>query len=198
MSTKLATQSTANPNATLDTVYSYTTSFPDYGIITMYSDGENLIGLSLPSQQYRLDTDSNEIIDKKLPIFKTTEKWLKDYFAGKNPAKIPPIRFIGTPFRQKVWQALLDIPHGQLITYGDLAKKLFPNDANTGIRARAIGGAVGHNPIPVIVPCHRVIGANKNLTGYTGGLAVKVKLRTLEGVDMEPLKWPKRTTKNTF
>ena len=74
MSTKLATQSTANPNATLDTVYSYTTSFPDYGIITMYSDGENLIGLSLPSQQYRLDTDSNEIIDKKLPIFKTTEK----------------------------------------------------------------------------------------------------------------------------
>ena len=73
MSTKLATQSTANPNATLDTVYSYTTSFPDYGIITMYSDGENLIGLSLPSQQYRLDTDSNEIIDKKLPIFKTTE-----------------------------------------------------------------------------------------------------------------------------
>ena len=111
---------------------------------------------------------------------------------------MPPIRFIGTPFRQKVWQALLDIPHGQLITYGDLAKKLFPNDANTGIRARAIGGAVGHNPIPVIVPCHRVIGANKNLTGYTGGLAVKVKLLTLEGVDMEPLKWPKRTTKNTF
>lgn len=188
----------ANTNTDPHTVYSYTISFDDYGIITMYSDGENLIGLSLPSQQYNLDTDSKEVINNNLPIFKTTETWLKDYFASKNPTTMPPIRFIGTPFRQKVWQALLDIPYGALTTYGDLAKKLYPNDDNTGIRARAIGGAVGHNPIPIIVPCHRVIGANNNLTGYTGGLSVKVKLLTLEGVDMEPLKWPKRTTKNTF
>lgn len=183
---------------TLTTVYSYSTTFPDIGIITMYSDGENLIGLSMPSQQYTLATEHSEVTDKNLPIFKTTEQWLTKYFAGKTPNQLPPIRFIGTPFRQKVWEALLDIPYGKLTTYGDLAKKLYPNDNNTGIRARAIGGAVGHNPIPIIVPCHRVIGANNNLTGYTGGLAVKVKLLTLEGVDMDPLKWPKRTTRNTF
>ena len=202
MTTKRSPESKVTPNTTTnttpDTIYSYTTTFPDIGVITLYSDGDNLIGLSMPSQQYRLEPTEKEITDKELPIFKTTEKWLTKYFAGKEPKKFPPIRFIGTPFRQKVWQALLEIPHGQLVTYGDLAKKLYPNDANTGIRARAIGGAVGHNPIPIIVPCHRVVGANNNLTGYTGGLDVKIKLHTLEGVDMEPLKWPKRTTKNTF
>ena len=109
----------------------------------------------------------------------------------KNPGKLPFIRLIGTDFRVRVWQALLDIPYGKLVTYGDLAKKIYKDDTNKSLGARAIGGAVGHNPIPVIVPCHRVIGANNNLTGYTGGIDVKVKLLNLEGIDTAQYKLPK-------
>lgn len=85
----------------------------------------------------------------------------------------------------------MDIPYGKLVTYGDLAKKIYKDDTNKSLGARAIGGAVGHNPIPVIVPCHRVIGANNNLTGYTGGIDVKVKLLNLEGIDTAQYKLPK-------
>lgn len=177
--------------------YSYTRSFPSIGAITLYSDGDSLVGLTMPSQQYEVATDTSLIIEESLPIFDETFTWLTDYFDGHISTKLPQIRFIGTAFRQAVWQELCHIPVGSLVTYGDLARTLYPKDRNTGIRARAIGGAVGHNPIPIIVPCHRVIGANHNLTGYTGGLAIKVKLLELEGFDVSQLKWPKRTTKNT-
>lgn len=180
-----------------DILYSQTKDFSEVGSITLYSDGTYLVGLTMPSQQYTLPADTLKIEEASLPIFDETFAWLSAYFKGHIPKELPPIRFIGTDFRQSVWQALCQIPAGSLITYGDLAKKLYPQDNNMGIRARAIGGAVGHNPIPIIVPCHRVIGSNRNLTGYTGGLAVKVKLLELEGIDVSQLKWPKRTTKNT-
>lgn len=180
-----------------EVLYTYTKTFSPIGAITLYSDGENLVGLAMPSQQYILPTSAVTVIEENLPIFDETFAWLTDYFKGKPPKTLPQIRLFGTDFRQSVWQELCRIPAGSLVTYGELAKKLYPKDSNTGIRARAIGGAVGHNPIPIIIPCHRVIGVHNNLTGYTGGLAVKVKLLELEGIDVSQLKWPKRTTKNT-
>lgn len=161
------------------------------GAVTLYSDGKALIGLSLPTQKYDVPV-TEEVIEKtNLPIFKSTITWLQRYCQGKNPGKLPFIRLIGTDFRVRVWQALLDIPYGKLVTYGDLTKKIYKDDTNKSLGARAIGGAVGHNPIPVIVPCHRVIGANNNLTGYTGGIDVKVKLLNLEGIDTAQYKLPK-------
>lgn len=161
------------------------------GLTTLYSDGKALTGLSLPTQSQDISAIENIIEKPTLPIFKCAITWLQRYCQGKNPGKLPLLRFIGTEFRTRVWQALLDIPYGQLTTYGDLAKKIYKTDTASGLNARAIGGAVGHNPIPVIVPCHRVIGANRNLTGYTGGLSVKIQLLTLEGHDTTKFKKPR-------
>lgn len=172
------------------TTYIAHTTIEPLGSITLYSDGKALIGLSLPTQTYDVP-HTEEVIEKPtLPIFKSTITWLQRYCQGKNPGKLPLIRFIGTEFRIRVWQTLLDIPYGQLVTYGAIAKKVYKTDTANGLSARAVGGAVGHNPIPVIVPCHRVIGTNNNLTGYTGGLDVKRLLLTLEGHDLHQFKEP--------
>ena len=130
-----------------------------------------------------------------MPIFIKTKNWLDRYFAGERPAisdlALAPF---GSAFRQKVWNILCGIPYGQIITYGDIAKQLASDLHKKGMSSQAVGGAVGHNPISIIIPCHRVVGANGSLTGYAGGIDTKVKLLELEGVDLSRLFVPKKGT----
>jgi len=153
-----------------------TTTNTTLGKVFLASDGENLTGLWFEGQKY-FPPSLLEI--EKVPhldIFKKTNQWLELYFAGKKPDFTPSLQPKGTAFRHKVWDILLDIPYGEVITYGDIAKKLNINSA------QAVGGAVGHNPISIIIPCHRVVGASGDLTGFAGGLDKKVWLLKNEGV----------------
>ena len=119
------------------------------------------------------------------PVFRALENWLADYFAGKN--RKPDFRLTpqGTPFQEEVWKLLLKIPYGKTTTYGDLAKKIAEQRNLARMSAQAIGGAVGHNPISILVPCHRVLGADGSLTGYAGGIDKKIFLLQLEGIPMK-------------
>ncbi|MDR3355351.1 MAG: methylated-DNA--[protein]-cysteine S-methyltransferase, partial [Synergistaceae bacterium] len=121
--------------------------------------------------------------------------WLERYFAGKKPsASELPLAPIGGTFRQEVWGILRAIPHGKVVTYGGIAKMLAEKEGKASISAQAVGGAVGHNPIGIIIPCHRVVGANGSLTGYAGGIAAKARLLEHEGVDMSRLFIPQKGT----
>ena len=145
------------------------------GDITMASDGKAIVGLWFDGQKYfadTLDVDHEERPD--LPIFVETRRWLDHYFSGKVPDFTPPLAMRGSDFRKRVWQTLLEIPFGHTMTYGDIALRL-------GCRsAQAIGGAVGHNSISLIIPCHRVVGTGGSLTGYAGGLDRKAWLLEME------------------
>ncbi len=143
------------------------------GKITLASDGEKLIGLWFDGQKYFADVLDTVHEEKQLPIFEQTKIWLDTYFEGHAPNFTPPLEMLATPFRKSVWEILLQTPFGQKLTYGEIATRLKTS-------ARAVGGAVGHNPISIIIPCHRVIGANRNLTGYAGGLDKKIRLLELE------------------
>ncbi|MCL1797770.1 MAG: methylated-DNA--[protein]-cysteine S-methyltransferase [Eggerthellaceae bacterium] len=176
----------------------YVKTFPSpVGDLTFVSDGEHLTGLYLENQRYFMENVVGELKSPQssretfnLVIFSDTQRWLKLYFEGKNPGMLPPIKMNGTPFRQRVWELLLEIPYGELVTYGELAAKLAAEKGVEKMSSRAVGGAVGHNPISILVPCHRVIGANNNLTGYGGGIDRKIQLLELEGVDVSGLKVP--------
>jgi methylated-DNA-[protein]-cysteine S-methyltransferase len=165
----------------------YLTTYPSpIGAITLACDDDNLIGLWFDTQKYHADTVPRKMISKDdTPVFAATKKWLDRYFAGENPAisKLP-LAPTGGEFRQMVWDILREIPYGTVITYGDIANEISAKRNGKKMAAQAVGGAVGHNPISIIIPCHRVIGANGNLTGYGGGMSKKVKLLELEGVDM--------------
>ena len=151
------------------------------GRLTMASDGENLIGLWIDGQKYFAETCVKCAAEKSLPIFGSTEKWLDEYFAGEIPDFTPPICFGEfSDFRKRVSKILLEIPYGKTTTYGAIAKRI-EAETNKRVSAQAVGGAVGHNPISLIVPCHRVVGANGGLTGYAGGLDKKTFLLKLEG-----------------
>ena len=143
------------------------------GSILLASDGKYLTGLWFKDQKYYAKNLDKNALEKNLEIFVLTKKWLDLYFKGLNPDFNIPIKFYGTFFQNKVWQSLLDIPYGYTITYGELASRLHSS-------ARAIGTAVGKNPISIIVPCHRVVGKKNNLTGYAGGILKKEYLLTLE------------------
>lgn len=175
---------------TLDFVYEYDSPV---GPLKIASDGTALVGLWLEGQKYFEATLGEVELNSELPVFNETRTWLDRYFAGKQPGAIPPVNPRGTAFRQQVWRLLAEIPYGCLVTYGELAHRL--EDA-TGSRAsaRAVGGAVGHNPISIILPCHRVVGSGGSLTGYAGGLAKKIALLELEGVDMSKLTIPQKGT----
>jgi methylated-DNA-[protein]-cysteine S-methyltransferase len=137
----------------------------------------------MEGQKYFAATlDPSGLEQPHLPVFCQTENWLDDYFAGKMPPTLPPLAPVGTDFRKSVWKLLLEIPYGQTTTYGALAQTLKERGFSTS--ARAVGGAVGHNPISILIPCHRVLGANGSLTGYAGGVAVKHRLLELEGVQL--------------
>lgn len=144
------------------------------GPITLSSDGEALTGLWFDGQKYFGATLSPEQMELDLPIFQETSRWLDLYFGGRDPGPLPLLRPKGSEYRQKVWKALLEIPRGQTVTYARLAG-LIPTSP------RAVAGAVAHNPISLLIPCHRVIGTGGALTGYAGGVDKKRALLRLEG-----------------
>jgi len=163
----------------------YSTTYPSpVGILTLACDGEHLVGLWIEGQKYHGSTISEEMTEKDgMPVFDDAKKWLDRYFAGEKPAISElPLAPIGSEFRQEVWRILCEIPYGQIITYGDIAKKMAAKMHKKSMSSQAVGGAVGHNPISIIIPCHRVIGSNGSLTGYAGGIDTKIKLLEMEGV----------------
>lgn len=150
------------------------------GKMIMVSDGVNLTGLWFDDQKYFALNLSDDAVCSKLPVFDRSKLWLDEYFNGVKPDFIPPISFKGTDFQQQVWSILMRIPYGSVITYGDIAKEIAEKRGLSRMSAQAVGGAVGHNPISIIVPCHRVVGTNGSLTGYAGGLDKKEYLLQLE------------------
>ncbi|WP_407309914.1 methylated-DNA--[protein]-cysteine S-methyltransferase [Desulfosporosinus sp. SB140] len=166
------------------------------GKITLGCDGENIVGLWIEGQKYHGDTIPEAMVEKDdLPVFDAAKKWLDRYFAGEKPAISElPLAPFGGDFRQAVWKILCEIPYGEVTTYGEIAKKLAIQMHKVSMSSQAVGGAVGHNPISIIIPCHRVVGSNGSLTGYAGGINKKTKLLELEGVDMSQLFIPTRGT----
>jgi methylated-DNA-[protein]-cysteine S-methyltransferase len=174
----------------------YSKSFPSpVGMITFASDGDNLTGLWIEGQKYHRDGAPEGVEKDDIPVFTAAKRWLNDYFAGKKPG-IPalPLAPAGGKFRQGVWSILCEIPYGEVVTYGSIAKKMAEKMNKERMSSQAVGGAVGHNPISIIIPCHRVVGSNGSLTGYAGGIDKKVKLLQLEGADMSSLFMPKKGT----
>lgn len=147
------------------------------GTITLSSDGLSLTGLWFEGQKYFAATLSPDAEARALPVFDETARWLERYFAGQDPGSPPRLQPSGSEYRRRVWDQLIKIPYGQTICYGEIAAKL-------GSAARAVGSAVGRNPISILIPCHRVVGADGSLTGYAGGMDRKVRLLALEGADM--------------
>ena len=154
------------------------------GGITLASDGEALTGLWFDGQKYFGASLSDGRQEEDLPVFAAAEQWLDLYFSGRVPDFTPPLRWRTTPFRRAVWELLLTVPYGRTVTYGWIAEQLAARNGPANPSARAVGGAVGRNPISLIVPCHRVVGANGSLTGYAGGIERKKKLLELEGADL--------------
>ena len=150
------------------------------GTLTLASDGENLTGLWMAGQKYfAAGTPTNLPARDDLPVFMQARGWLDRYFAGQRPAANElPLAPQGSAFRQSVWRILCEIPYGQTVTYGEIAKRLSCKSA------QAVGGAVGHNPISIIIPCHRVLGSDGSLTGYAGGAQKQIRLLAHEGAQL--------------
>lgn len=155
------------------------------GVLTVSSDGKNICGLWIEGQKYFAKTLEKDVLEQNLPIFGKIQKWLDIYFSGKEPDFMPPLMPKGSPFQKSVWANLSKIPYGKTTSYGELAKQLELDNKGRRTSARAVGGAVGHNPISILIPCHRVIGKSGNLTGYAGGIEVKIKLLELEGIILD-------------
>ncbi len=159
------------------------------GKVLISSDGKALTGLWFEGQKHFGSTLSDECVEKNVGVFDLAERWLDVYFSGDVPDFTPPVAPAGTDFQKDVWALLLKIPYGETVTYGEIAAALAEQRAVGGdsaqavvhVSARAVGGAVGRNPISLIIPCHRVVGARGDLTGYAGGLDRKKKLLALEG-----------------
>ncbi len=154
------------------------------GGITLASDGTALTGLWFDGQKYFGYTLSKDYEQKELPVFQQAVHWLTVYFSGREPDFIPDISLNATPFRKAVWEILLAIPYGRTMTYGEIAKKIAKQKGLSKMSAQAVGGAVGHNPVSLMIPCHRVVGADGSLTGYAGGVDLKEKLLLLEKTDI--------------
>lgn len=156
----------------------YTASYQSpLGGILMAADGASLTGLWFEGQKYFARGLDGAHEERSLPVFEEARRWLDVYFSGGQPDFTPPLRFTGTAFQNGVWALLLAVPYGTTVTYGELARR----HGLSHTSARAVGGAVGRNAISLIVPCHRVVGAGGNLTGYAGGLDRKRALLRLEG-----------------
>ena len=154
------------------------------GTITLASDGKALTGLWFEGQRYYGATLAAGSVYGDVPVFREAARWLDRYFAGSAPDFTPPLHLRGTDFQKAVWEILLTIPRGEVMTYGEIAAILAKRLDRAHMSARAVGSAVGHNPVSIIVPCHRVVGADGSLTGYAGGLERKAALLRLEGADV--------------
>ena len=173
-------------------MYRTTLSSP-LGTLTLASGGTALTGLWLEGQKYFAATMGQKAEEQNgLPVFRQAAAWLDAYFSKKPLPPLPLLAPQGSPFRQTVWKQLLTIPYGQTTTYGALAMSL--REEGISASAQAVGGAVGHNPISILIPCHRVVGASGSLTGYAGGVDKKRFLLEWEGVDMAKLSVPTHGT----
>lgn len=150
------------------------------GGMTLVSDGTALVGLYFDGQKYAAEGLDATRTQKNLPVFEEARRWLDVYFSGRKPDFMPALAPHGTAFQQSVWEILRTIPYGETTTYGAIARRI---EQNTGCRmsAQAVGGAVGRNPISILIPCHRVVGTNGSLTGYAGGIDKKERLLRWEG-----------------
>ena len=163
----------------------YTTHYQSpIGGILLTADEIGLTGLWFDGEKYYAAHLDPEHEKKDTPILEQTKEWLATYFSGREPRSLPPIHMIGTPFQLSVWKMLQKIPYGKTVTYGGIAKEIAKQKGLSRMSAQAVGGAVGHNEISIIIPCHRVVGTNGSLTGYAGGIDKKIKLLTLEKADM--------------
>ena len=175
----------------------YTTRYRSpLGSLLLASDAGNIVGLWMEGQKYfggGIKTGFTEKND--VPVLTAAKRWLDAYFDGKKPAVADlPLAPAGGEFRKAVWEILCAIPYGQVTTYGDIARKMAAGMNRKSMSSQAVGGAVGHNPVSIIIPCHRVVGANGSLTGYAGGIDKKTALLEHEGVDIAKFHVPKKGT----
>lgn len=161
------------------------------GTITLACDGEAITGLWFNGQKYFGNILPRETMQQEQPLFAEARRWLDIYFSGRDPGFLPPLRYDSTPFRKLICSIMLTIPYGQTMTYGEIAAEAARQQGIKTMSAQAVGGAVGHNPISLMIPCHRVVGTNGSLTGYAGGIERKVKLLALEHADMQKFFVPK-------
>ena len=164
------------------------------GGILLAADEIGLNGLWFDGQKYFARGLSPEREERELPVLLEAKRWLDIYFTGKEPDFLPPLHPNGSAFWQLVWELLLQVPYGKTTTYGEIACKLAEKQKLPRMSAQAIGGAVGHNAISIIIPCHRVVGTNGSLTGYAGGVDKKMKLLELEHADMRGFFAPEKGT----
>ena len=158
------------------------------GGVTLASDGETLTALRFDGQRCFAAAPAEALEERKLPVFTMADRWLDIYFSGRAPDFTPPLRLRGSDFRVLVWETLLTIPYGDVVTYGKIADMIAEKRGLARMSARAVGAAAGRNPLLLIVPCHRVLGSNGSLTGYAAGLDRKRSLLELERAAMSKLK----------
>ena len=156
----------------------------EFGLCGLWFDGQKYFPAQLPAEDTGQDT----------PVLAEARRWLDIYFSGSEPDFLPPLHPAGSAFRQAVWEILLQIPYGRTTTYGEIAQQLAQKQGIAQMSAQAVGGAVGHNEISLMIPCHRVVGKNGSLTGYAGGMDKKIRLLELEHADMRGLFVPKKGT----
>ena len=157
------------------------------GRILLAADDAGLTGLWFEGQKYYARTLDPDNIVLDLPVFQESKKWLDIYFSGQEPDFAPPVHMTGTDFQIRVWEILRRIPYGTTITYGEIAHRIAEQKRMPHMSAQAVGGAVGHNKVSILVPCHRVVGKNGSLTGYAGGIERKIKLLALEKSELSAL-----------
>lgn len=165
-----------------------------FGPMFLEFDDDALCRLWFSGQKYAIDKTLSDTVPHGHPVAIQVLRWLDCYFRGECPDFTPPLSLQGSDFQRSVWQILLQIPYGKTVTYGDIAKGIASKRGIMRMSAQAVGGAVGHNPIGIIVPCHRVVGSNGSLTGYAAGLDKKIQLLRLEQVDTSKLFRPSRGT----
>lgn len=164
------------------------------GGILLAADEIGLTGLWFNGQKYFARSLPAGYTEQNTPALSEAKRWLEVYFTGKKPDFMPPLHIVGSAFRRAVWEILLQIPYGKTTTYGEIARQLAKKQKLPRMSAQAVGGAVGHNEISIIIPCHRVVGTNGSLTGYAGGIDKKKKLLELEHTDMSSFFVPKSGT----
>lgn len=173
----------------------YLTEYPSpLGKILLAADESGLTGLWFDGEKYFAANLPKEHIQKETPILTKTKEWLDIYFSGRDPDFFPPLHPVGSAFRMEVWRLLMEIPYGKTTTYGEIARRLAARHHREHMSAQAVGGAVGHNEISILIPCHRVVGTGGSLTGYAGGIDKKLYLLKLERADLSELFVPKKGT----
>ena len=164
------------------------------GGILLAADEIGLTGLWFDGEKYFADNLPAEHAKQETPILAETRRWLDLYFSGKEPDFMPPLHPMGSPFRLAVWSILQQIPYGETTTYGEIARELARQKGMARMSAQAVGGAVGHHEISILIPCHRVVGSSGSLTGYAGGIEKKRRLLELEHADMSRFFVPQKGT----